>query len=200
MKSNANAPAIHDLLARRTSPYSFADRLVSTADLRALFEAARWAASSYNEQPWRYVVASRQSPGAYERLLGCLVEANQAWAKVAPVLALGIVATRFSRNAKPNEAARHDLGAASAQLTLEATARGLVVHQMIGIDPARAADAYALPDGFEALTALAIGYEAGPTDDVPERFRERDATARERRSLAESIFGERFGEAADWLD
>src|SRR3954463_9863012 len=124
---------VHELIARRWSPYAFADRAVSDAVLRSLFEAARWAASSYNEQPWSYIVATKADPEAFERLLSCLVEGNQAWARAAPVLALGCTSLHFTRNGKPNAAAVHDLGLASASLTLEATVRSLFVHQMIGI-------------------------------------------------------------------
>ena len=136
---------VHQLIVNRWSPYAFADREVSKEDLRSIFEAARWAASSYNEQPWSYLVATKEDATEYERLLSCLVEPNQAWAKAAPVLALGVVRTRFTRNDKPNAAAVHDLGAASAQLTFEATARGLSVHQMIGIVPERAVVPKAFP-------------------------------------------------------
>src|SRR6185295_16246124 len=87
---------IHELLVKRWSPYAFADKPVAEDDLRALFEAARWTASSYNEQPWRYIVATRKDPAEFERLLSCLVEGNQPWAKLAPVLALGCVALKFA--------------------------------------------------------------------------------------------------------
>src|SRR3954471_20634613 len=108
---------IHELLAKRWSPYAFADRPVPEDDLRSLFEAARWAASSYNEQPWSYVVATKSNPAELERLLSCLVEGNQAWARAAPVLALGCTSLHFTLNGKPNAAAAHDLGLASAGLT-----------------------------------------------------------------------------------
>lgn len=129
--------SIHELLAKRWSPYAFANRPVSHDDLRSLFEAARWAASSYNEQPWRFVVAMKEDSEDFERLLSCLVEGNQAWAKSAPVLVIGCTSLNFERNNQPNTAAVHDLGLASANLTFEAMARGLFVHQMIGILPDR---------------------------------------------------------------
>src|ERR1700682_1270889 len=128
---------VQDLIATRWSPYAFADRPVSKDDLHSLFEAARWAPSSYNEKPWSSLAAGRDQPEEFERLLSCLVEANQAWAKLAPVLALGCTSLNFTRNCQPNAAAVHDLGLASANLVLEATARGLAVHQMIGILPDR---------------------------------------------------------------
>jgi len=186
---------IQPLLTARWSPYAFADRAVAADDLRALFEAARWAPSSYNEQPWGYVVAEKRDAAAFERLLSCLEEANQAWAAAVPVLALGIVTLVFKRNGKPNRAAQHDLGLAAGNLVLEATARGLVVHQMIGIKPDRARELYAIPEGSEALTGLAIGY-VGDSQALPEKLRARDEAPRTRKSLADFVFAGRFGEAA----
>jgi nitroreductase len=170
---------------------------VAAEDLRALFEAASWAASSFNEQPWRYVVARKEDGEAFERLLDLLVKPNQQWARHAPVLALGLARTTFTRNAKPNRVALHDLGAASASLTFEATARGLHVHQMGGVDTERAHAAVGAPEDFEVVTALAIGY-AG--DDGDAELLERDAKPRTRRPLDEFVFGWEFGEAVSWLD
>ena len=133
----------------------------------------RWAASSYNEQPWSYIVATRANKEAFERLLSCLVEGNRPWAQAAPVLALGCTSLKFAANGQPNAAAQHDLGLASATLTMEATARGLLVHQMIGILPDRARELYNIPDGVQPLTALAIGYRGEP-DALPEGYRPRD--------------------------
>src|SRR5262245_56528100 len=186
---------IHELLTRRWSPYAFSDRPVSDDDLRSLFEAARWAASSYNEQPWRYIVATKADPARFERLLSCLVEANQAWAKAAPALALGCTSLGFALNGKPNAAAVHDLGLASANLTLEATARGLCVHQMIGILPDRAREVYGIPEGVQPLTGLAIGYEGDP-QQLPEKLRERDLALRTRKPLSEFVFTGKWGTAA----
>jgi nitroreductase len=186
---------IHELLARRWSPYAFAGRPVPEEDLRALFEAARWAASSYNEQPWSYVVATKADPDAFDRLLSCLVEGNQAWAKAAPVVALGCTRLRFALNDKPNAAAVHDLGLASASLTLEATARGLYVHQMIGILPDRARELYRIPEGVQPVTGLAIGYAADP-GSLSEKYRERDLAPRTRKPLAEFVFGDAWGSAS----
>lgn len=183
---------IHEFLVRRWSPYAFADRSVAPDDLRSLFEAARWAASSYNEQPWSYIVATKENPAEFDRLVSCLVEGNQAWAKNVPVLALGCTSLNFSRNGKPNAAALHDLGLASANLTFEATARGLVVHQMIGILPDRARELYQVPPGVQPLTGLAIGYEGDP-GRLPENIRERDLSRRTRKPLAEFVFSGAWG-------
>jgi nitroreductase len=188
---------VHDLVAERWSPYVFSDQPVSGDDLCALFEAARWAPSSYNEQPWSYVVATKAEPEEYARLLSCLNEPNQAWARAAPVLALGIVSLRFQRDDKPNKAAVHDLGLAAGNLLLEATARGLHVHQMIGILPDRARELYAIPEGSEAYTGIAIGYAGDPASAADARFRERDLAPRTRKPLSEFVFRGRFGKAAD---
>ena len=186
---------ILDVIAERWSPYGYGDRPVEKEDLASVFEAARWAASGYNEQPWRYIVATRDDPGEFKRLLSCLVEPNQAWARSAPVLALGIASLSFARNDKPNSVAVHDLGQASAMLSIEATARGLSVHQMSGILPDRAREVYGVPEGYEVVTALAIGYAAHP-DTQTDDFREADTTPRERRPLAEFVFADSWGESA----
>lgn len=186
---------IHELIAQRWSPYAFADRPVSDDDLRSLFEAARWAASSYNEQPWTYILATKREPDEFDRLLSCLVEGNQGWAADAPVLALGCTNLRFTRNGKPNAAAIHDLGLASATLTLEATARGLVVHQMIGILPDKARELYLIPEGVQPVTGLAIGYAADPST-LSEKYRERDLAPRSRKPLNEFVFDGEWGVAS----
>ena len=186
---------IQPLVSQRWSPYAFADRPVHDDDLRSLFEAARWAASSYNEQPWRYIFATKSNRTQFERLLSCLVEGNQIWARAAPVLALGCISLNFARNGQPNAAAQHDLGLASATLTLEATARGLVVHQMIGIVPDKARELYRIPAGFLPLTGLAIGYVADPAT-LPDNLRGRDLAPRTRRPLAEFVFGGEWGTAS----
>lgn len=186
---------IHELLAARWSPYGFTDEPVAPPTLRALFEAARWAPSSYNEQPWRYIVATQDQRQDFDRLLSCLAEPNQAWARNAPVLALGVVSHNFERNGKPNRAAVHDLGLAAANLVLEATARGLFVHQMIGIDPDKAREVFTIPEGYEAYTGLAIGYRAD-SQDLAEKLADRDTAPRQRKTLDEFVFAGQFGQAS----
>lgn len=190
--------SIHELISNRWSPYAFADRTVPDADLRSLFEAARWAASSYNEQPWSYIMATKADSEAFQRLLSCLVEGNQEWAKAAPVLALGCTNLNFSRNAKPNAAAVHDLGLASATLTLEATTREIFVHQMIGILPDKARELYHIPEGVQPVTGLAIGYAADPSTS-PEKLKERDLAPRNRKSIDEFVFGGEWGTASNLI-
>ncbi len=190
--------AIHNTLAVRWSPYSFSNQPVARADLAALFEAARWAPSSYNEQPWRYIVGMADADGdddTHDRILKVLAEPNQAWARHVPVLALGVVTHEFAASGQTNKAAIHDLGLASGNLVVEATTRGLSVHQMIGLDAAAAAKSFDVPDGSEVLTALAIGYaDRGPSAD-PE-FRKRDSKPRSRNSIGEFVFSGRYGQSA----
>jgi nitroreductase len=183
---------VQEWIATRWSPYAFADRPVSRTDLLSLFEAARWAPSSYNEQPWSYVVATKEDSKEFDRLLSCLVEGNQVWAKNAPVLALGCTSLNFTRNGQPNAAAQHDLGLASGTLVLEGTARGLAVHQMIGILPDRARELYQIPEGVRPLTGLAIGYPGDPAA-LPEPLRDRDKGRRPRKPLTAFLFGTKWG-------
>lgn len=191
-KASTDYP-IHELLAERWSPYGFEDRPVAQADLRSLFEAARWAASSYNEQPWSFFVATKENPVEFAQLLSCLVEGNQVWAKAAPVLALGVVSLRFSRNNKDNRAAVHDLGLAAGNLVVEATVRGLCVHQMIGILPDRAREVYHIPEHSEAWTGMAIGYKSDPAK-LPDALKERDLTPRQRKPLSQFVFAGKWGD------
>lgn len=186
---------IHELIAKRWSPYAFSDRPVSKEDLHSIFEAARWAPSSYNEQPWSYVIATQESKAEFEKLHSCLVEGNQPWTKIVPVLAIGCVSTKFKRNDKPNAAAEHDLGIAAATLTFEATARGLHVHQMIGILPDRVRELYQVPEDVKPLTAIAIGY-LGDIDKLDDNYKPRDLAERTRKPLSEFVFAGKWGEAS----
>lgn len=183
---------VHGLIAERWSPYGFDKRTVSQDDICSLLEAARWAASSYNEQPWSYIVATQDQTELFAKVLSCLVEPNQAWAKAAPVLLLCCTSLNFSRNGKPNAAASHDLGLAAGNLCLEATSRGLSVHQMIGILPDQAREVFAIPEGVQAVTAMAIGYAADPAN-LPVELKDRDTSARQRKPLADFVFGDSWG-------
>lgn len=194
-KSASTDYPVHEFIATRWSPYGFDGRTVEQADLLALFEAARWAASSFNEQPWSFLVATQQAPADFDLMLSCLAEPNQSWAKAAPVLALGVATLNFSRNNKPNRVAIHDLGLAAANLSFEATARGLAVHQMAGILPDRAREIYDIPEGSEAVTGLAIGY-AADASSLPEMLRERDLAPRQRKPLKEFVYAGKWGSTA----
>ncbi|MHB1157496.1 MAG: nitroreductase family protein [Phycisphaerales bacterium] len=184
------------VLAERYSPYVFDPRPVERDKLVSCLEAARWAASSYNEQPWRVILAERSDTQAFAKALSCLSEPNQAWAKNAGALLLTVVSRTFARNGTPNRVAEHDLGLAMGNLTLQATSLGLAVHQMAGVQLPKVRQLYHLPEGFDPVTAAAIGYAALPGAGNDELSR-RDKTPRSRRPLHEWVFGESFGNPAD---
>ncbi len=189
---------VHDLIAARWSPYVYQPKPVEPRKLRSCLEAARWAASSFNEQPWSFILAVREDEAAFEKLLGCLLEANQAWAKDAGVLLLTVVSRFFSKNGKPNRVAEHDLGLAAGNLTLQATALGLHVHQMAGINPAHARQAYAIPEGQDPYTAIAIGYAGEPASAPAQagELAQRDLAPRQRKALGAFVYGGQWGRTA----
>ena len=177
---------IHDLLRRRWSPRAFDDRPVESEKLRSLFEAARWAPSSNNGQPWRFLVATKENKTEYDRLLNCLVEGNQQWAYRAPVLLLSVAKLEFE-DGSPNRHALHDTGMAAENLSLQASAFGLVAHQMAGflIDQARAD--CKIPEGYEPVAMMAIGYPGDPAL-LSDRLRAREAQPRVRKSVTEFVY------------
>lgn len=183
-----NELAIHELLARRWSPRAFADRPVASAVLLRLLEAARWAPSSYNAQPWAFLVATRDRPEEYARVLNCLISFNQTWAATAPVLVLTAARTTFEHNGVQNAHAWHDVGQAVAHLTVQAAAEGLYVHQMAGILPERARQEFLIPRDWEPVTAVALGYLGDPAG-LPESLRQRESAARQRKPLESFVFG-----------
>jgi nitroreductase len=160
--------------------------------VRSLLEAARWAASSYNEQPWHFIVATKEDPAEFERLLGCLVPGNAQWAKDAPVLMLSVAKLRYDADGTPNRHAFHDVGQATANLVLQATSLGLAAHQMGGLDAARAREEFSIPEGYEPVVAIAVGYPGDP-DRLPDGLRARERAPRTRRELAEFVFAGRWG-------
>ncbi len=186
---------IHDLLRRRWSPLAFADRLVEPEKLRSILEAARWAASSFNEQPWGFIVATKQDEPEWSRLLSCLVEGNQVWAKQAPVLMVSVVKLTFGRNGESNRHAWHDVGLAVGNLVVQATSLGLRVHQMAGILPDKVRELYGIPHGFDPVAGLALGYVGDP-DSLPEPLHQREQANRMRKPLAEFIFSSRWGQGS----
>jgi nitroreductase len=186
---------VDDLVRRRFSPRAFADRPITPQTLRSLLEAARWSPSSFNEQPWSLIVATQADPDEFAKLLSCLVEKNQQWAKNAPVLMLSVAANSFAQNGKPNRHAAHDVGAAAAWLTVQATALGLYVHQMAGIDPEKARQTYGVPDTHDVIAGLAIGYRGDP-NSLPETLRDKEKARSTRKPQSEFVFSGRFGQAS----
>lgn len=189
---------IHDLVRRRWSPRAFADTRVEREKLLSLFEAARWAPSSFNEQPWSFIVATRETPEEFGRLLDCLVEGNRIWARSAPVLMLSVARLGFADDGRPNRHAFHDVGLAVGNLVTQATALGLVVHQMAGFDVEKARSALRIPSGFEPVAAIAVGYQGDP-GSLPERLCERERAPRNRKDLADFVHSARWGEPSPLL-
>jgi len=188
---------VHELIARRWSPVAFREDPVEPEKLCSLLEASRWAPSSYNEQPWRFLVAAKPNdPTGHRKLVECLMDVNRRWAARAPVLILTIAKSRFSHAPeRENRHAFHDVGLATTQLTLQATALGLYVHQMAGFSPGKARELFGIPEGYEPVAVLAIGYRDDPERaDLPPELKERDLAPRERKPLEEIAFQGHFGE------
>jgi len=186
---------VHELIRERWSPRAFADKPVPQDVLRSIFEAARWAPSSYNEQPWAYIVATKDDKENFEKMLSVLVDFNAQWAKSAPVLALAVAKLAFANNNAPNRNAQYDTGAATALLSVEATARGLAVHQMAGFDAEKARQAFGIPKGWEPIAALAIGY-AGDPASLPAPLKDREMTPRTRKPIGEFVMVGQWGHTA----
>ena len=185
-QTDSNPAGVHGLLERRYSPYAFSPRPVEPEKLRQLFEAARSAPSSYNGQPWRFVVARREDAGGFGRLLDTLVDQNRKWARNAPVLVLSVAKVDFTHSGQPNRHAWYDVGQAAAYLTLQATELGLYVHQMAGFDPVKARQLLNIPEGYEPAAMMAVGY---PDDSGPlAESRQLDSTRRPRKPLDTLLF------------
>ncbi|MGA2352250.1 MAG: nitroreductase family protein [Terracidiphilus sp.] len=191
------APAVDGVLPvilARWSARSFTDREVSPAILKKVFEAARWTASSYNEQPWRFLVGTRNSL-TYKKIFESLIEPNKIWAGKAPVLILGVTKTKFSHSDSPNRVALYDLGAAASYLTLQAAALGLTSHQMAGFDQDAARKAFGIPDDYLLGAAIALGYQGEPSVLDGAHF-EQEIAPRSRKPLNEFVLSA-WGTPAD---
>ena len=189
LESLKHAPGITGMvepILYRWSPRAFDDRDVPAADLKKAFEAARWAASSYNEQPWRFLVGHRGDP-TYKKIFDALVPFNQAWAKSAPVLILAVARRHFNHSGEVNLHAWHDTGAAMANFALQITALGLHAHSMAGFDHDKAKAAFAIPDDYDTVSVTAVGYLGDP-DSLPEGMRTPEVSPRQRKDLKEFVF------------
>ena len=195
-----HAAADHEVLAlirERWSPRAFDNaRGVSLDDLWRLFEAARWAPSSLNEQPWRFVVTHRDhSPEAYQALFGALGSTNQSWANAAPALILTAVQLVVERTGETNRHAYYDAGQAVAYLTLQAQSQGLAIRQMEGFSHAIAADVCQVPAGFEPAVVMAVGYPGSPEILTSEKHRAAEVSPRLRRKASDFVFDGTWGKA-----
>ena len=200
-QSNPATPLIHGLLRTRWSPRAFANTPVEEEKLGALFEAARWAPSGGNAQPWRFLLTRRGTPG-FDNLRDCLMRGNKPWTEAVPVLVLAVAEMQFppkgDKPARDNPTAKHDLGMAFANLTLQATELGLHVHPMAGFDAERVREVFGIPDPFEPVTVTAVGYLA-PSDTLPDTLREREEAPRVRKPLRETVFEDAWDRPADFV-
>ncbi|KAA9332046.1 nitroreductase family protein [Hymenobacter busanensis] len=192
MKEAIATRPIHELIRKRWSPRAFTKQAVPQEALEQVFEAASWAFSAMNEQPWRYIYAHKEDTEAFNRILSCLVPANQLWAKDAPVLIISLAKTHFD-NGQPNRTAMHDVGAANATLFLEATALGLHGHVLGGFDYAKTREEFALPAHLDPVAFIALGY-VGAAEQLEEPFRSRETAPRSRKPVADFAFNHELPE------
>ncbi|MCY4145477.1 MAG: phosphohistidine phosphatase SixA [Chloroflexi bacterium] len=191
---------LHELIRQRWSPVGFdRERPIKRETLLGILEAARWAASSSNLQPWRFIVARREDEAQFAKLLLTLREGNIAWAQHAAALMVAC-SRKFRKETVPNRHAGHDLGLAVGQMVLQALSQGVYVHQMGGFFPEKARQLYAIPDDFDPYTCIAFGYRATELGHLAEAQRGRDASPRERQPLDEMVFGGGWAQAANFLD
>ena len=189
---------LHELIRRRWSPRAFSNRPIEPATLASLFEAARWAPSCFNEQPWVFVFAAKNQPAEFDRLLQCLVEGNRAWAQHAAILMLSVARLSFERNGSPNRHAYHDVGLAVENMILQALALGIFAHQMAGFDVEKARHDLAIPAGHDPVAMIALGYP-GELDALPEKLRQRETASRTRRPPAQFVFAGTWGRTTNDL-
>jgi len=197
--SDEDSSEILNVLRRRWSPKVFSSRPVEPQNLRTVFEAARWAPSSVNEQPWRFIFTTKERPEDYDALLSCLSERNKQWAQHAPVLILSVAKMFHERDGEPNRHAWHDVGLATANLIVQATALELYVHPMAGFSVQKVREVIGIPEGYEPVAVIALGY-------LPESWElnkpreEVIPKKRSRKPLHEFVFEGRWGNAAHFID
>jgi len=191
--------ATHELLDSRWSPRSFSERPIEPRKIIGLFEAARWSPSSANEQPWSFIAATKEDTDTYAALLGTLTERNRSWAASAPMLILAVTKLTYSKNGQANRHAWYDLGQSVALLTVQASALGLSVHQMGGFDGQSARALFSIPQGYEPVVVLAVGY-AGSVEQLPSDLRHREMAPRSRKPLEEIVFTQQWGKASPYVE
>jgi len=181
--------AIEKALAERWSGRAYDSTVpVTQEQITALCEAARWAPSCFGDAPWRFVIWNRfEDEASWNKALDSLAPGNQEWAKNAPVLVLAASVERFTHNDRPNRWVGYDTGAASINLCTQATAMGLMTHQMGGFDADKLRNSFAIPEDISCWSMIAVGHPAA-LDDLDEEQLERELKARERRPLTEQFF------------
>jgi nitroreductase len=181
-----------ELIKSRRSPRGFLDKKISEEDLTKMFDAARWAASSYNGQPWRFIYADKETnPELYDTLLGLMVEFNQAWAKAAPVLMLTMARVKYEHSEEDYKHSWHDLGMAMGNMSIMAQSLGISMHIMGGFDASKARESLNIPDRLESVTMVAIGY-GGMPGNLPLDIFKMEQMSRERKEIEDIAFNKVF--------
>jgi nitroreductase len=181
-----------DVIRSRWSPAIYSSQTVEPEKLLSILEAARWAPSSYNAQPWSFLVARKEDPQEFSRMLSCLVPANVVWAQHVPVLMISVAKRQFDHNGAVNRHAFHDTGIATGFLMLQAADLGILAHGMAGFDAAKAREVYDIPESHEAVAAIGIGYpgdEHGASEELVKRNQHRP-----RRLLKDFVFEGHWGQ------
>ena len=187
-------PEVEPMFVQRWSPRALSGQALTESDLRRLIEAARWAPSCFNAQPWRfaYTLAGTET---FDALFDTLVEGNRAWVAKAGALVAVASRTRYEHNDKPAATHSFDAGAAWMSMALQATVMGLVAHGMMGFDQEAARRVLSLPDLYDLPAIIALGYP-GAVEDLPEAYRERE-TPSSRKPLNEILFQSTFSEIGE---
>lgn len=189
---------LHPLIMQRWSPRAFDSKLIEPEKLVKLFEAARWSASCFNDQPWAFMVATKDDTVNYQKMLDCLVPFNVSWAQAAPLLGLVVAQKNFKHNGKPNAWGEYDLGQATATLVLQAMALDLVAHQMGGFDADKAIATFDIPETARPIAAIAIGY-VGEATNLPADLQERETAPRKRLPLSSFVFTGKWGDSSPFI-
>jgi nitroreductase len=186
---------VHELITKRWSPVSFSSKPVEEFKLKAIIEAARYAPSSNNEQPWLFIITTRDDKEQFNEVINILVEGNRIWAKDAYAIIFSLARMKHVYKERPNRYAFHDTGMAVSNMLLQATSMGIYLHQMAGFSIEKAKEYFKLDEGIEPVAAIALGY-LGDGTNLPEDLYARDRNKRSRKDISEYAFRNNVGNPA----
>ena len=192
MEQPPNHRSIHPLIATRRSIRAYSPRSIDDESFISLFEAARWASSSRNEQPWRFIAARKEDQEDFQRILDCINDSNRIWAQYGAMLVIVLAKRNFTIHHAPNSHAQHDVGLAIGNLALQATSLRIFLHQMGGIHYEKVRSDFEVPAEYEVISIIVGGYQ-GDSNSLPEKLRERETHPRLRKELGELVFEGKFG-------